>query len=260
MTFLKSLSSVFVSVEDPGRAESVYTNLLGRAPVEPAVFQLGRTRLILRTGSGSEGLAALGFATPSLESWLTEPGRPELSPRADRLDRSSFAVLRPSSRGVPILLSEGGERPEDPGAVDPSAVAGIDHVVVLSKDLEATRALYEDALGLRLALDRSFEERGTRLLFFRVGDTTVEIGGKLGVPPEPDAEDVLWGIAYRVGNVDGAKERLSSLGFDLSDVRAGRKPGTRVCSVRGPTAGVPTLLIEPVTRESRAQGESGGVY
>ena len=56
----------------------------------------------------------------------------------------------------------------------------IDHVVIRSADPEATIAFYGDQLGLRLALDRTFEERGVRLIFFRVGGVTVEIAAQAG--------------------------------------------------------------------------------
>jgi hypothetical protein len=35
---------------------------------------------------------------------------------------------------------------------------------------------------------------------------------------------------------------------DVSDIRTGRKPGTRVLTVRNGTCGIPTLLVEPATR------------
>ena len=34
-------------------------------------------------------------------------------------------------------------------------------------------------------------------------------------------------------------------GVDVSEVRTGRKPGTRVMTVRSGTCGVPTLLVQP---------------
>ena len=36
---------------------------------------------------------------------------------------------------------------------------------------------------------------------------------------------------------------LTREGFDVSEVRSGRKPGTRVCTVNGEPNGVATLLI-----------------
>jgi len=42
----------------------------------------------------------------------------------------------------------------------------------------------------------------------------------------------------------------NAAGLDVAEVRLGRKPGTRVFTVRDKTCGVPTLVLEP--RWSRA--------
>ena len=147
-----------------------------------------------------------------------------------------------------LVLGEQGEVAEDSATGsgrDPSGiVAGLDHLVVLSSSPEDSLRLYRDALGLRLALDRSFEQRGVRLIFFRVGGTTLEIGARLGSPPQPEHSDAFGGLAWRVDDADAIRSRLAAEGFDVSEVRAGHKPGTRVCTVRGPTHGVGTLLIQ----------------
>jgi hypothetical protein len=67
----------------------------------------------------------------------------------------------------------------------------------------------------------------------------------MGPPPQPERGDAFGGLAWRVPNVDAIRARLLGSGFDVSEVRAGHKPGTRVCTVRRPTHGVPTLLIQP---------------
>ena len=83
---------------------------------------------------------------------------------------------RQFSDSIPIELisEESGPLPEwdrvRAQSIDPqSAIQALDHVVVFSADVEATRAFYGDLLGIRLALDRTFEKRGVRLLFFRMG-------------------------------------------------------------------------------------------
>lgn len=145
------------------------------------------------------------------------------------------------------------------GAVGDGAatVYALDHAVVQTRDPEAAVALYGDGLGLRLALDRTFEAWGVRLLFFRVGGITVEIAARLdGGDADPsqgdegpsEGTDRLWGLSWRVRDADAARERLAADGFDVSEVRTGRKPGTRVVTVRAPTHGVATLLIEPARR------------
>ena len=125
-----------------------------------------------------------------------------------------------------------------------ATVFALDHAVVRTPDPEAAKALYGEGLGLRLALDRSFEQWGARLLFFRVGGVTVEIAAQLGEKPAEGGDDRLWGLSYRVTDADAARARLADAGFDVSEVREGRKPGTRVLTVRDGTLGIPTLMLE----------------
>jgi catechol 2,3-dioxygenase-like lactoylglutathione lyase family enzyme len=147
--------------------------------------------------------------------------------------------------------------PTRPGA----SVHALDHAVIRSPDADAARALYGDGLGLRLALDRSFEQWGMRLLFFRVGGVTVEVACALEGAERPDAvageideqnpaEDRFWGLCFRVRDLDAAAQRLSGSGVEVSNVRDGRKPGTRVATVQSCTHGVATLLLE---REDESQ-------
>ena len=88
-----------------------------------------------------------------------------------------------------------------------------------------------------------------RLLFFRVGGVTVELAAPLAAPPTPSGRDRFWGISWRVPDIDAARARLAAAGFDVSEVRPGNKPGTRVCTVRRETHGVATLLLE-ATRDA----------
>ena len=81
-----------------------------------------------------------------------------------------------------------------------------------------------------------------------MGGVTVEIGARLDANPEPGASDELWGLSYRVADADAARARLAEAGIDVSEVRSGRKPGTRVFTVKDGTFGVPTLMLEPAPR------------
>jgi len=134
-----------------------------------------------------------------------------------------------------------------------ASVCALDHAVVQSTDGDATRALFGEALGLRLAVDKEFADWGVRLMFFRVGGVTVEVasalagidaGAAMPGASAPDGQDRLYGMSFRVGRIDDARERLAVAGFDVSPVRTGRRPGTRVCTVRDRTHGVPTLMLE----------------
>ena len=70
----------------------------------------------------------------------------------------------------------------------------------------------------------------------------VEIGADLKAAVT-DAPDRLTGLAWRVRDPDAARARLAHAGFDVSEVRKGRKPGTRVFTVRSGVAGAPSLMI-----------------
>jgi catechol 2,3-dioxygenase-like lactoylglutathione lyase family enzyme len=153
----------------------------------------------------------------------------ELSPRATR--GLAVAIVQ---RGAPLIGSETSNAP--------SAIHALDHVVVRTSDPDAALALYERGLGIRLALDRTFG--GIRMLFFRIGGVTLEIveDRDLG------AADALYGLAYRVRDIDGANARLRVAAFDVSEVREGRKPGTRVFTVRAGTCGVRALILSDPSR------------
>jgi methylmalonyl-CoA epimerase len=140
----------------------------------------------------------------------------------------------------------------------------MDHVVVLSPDMEASRRLWQHVLGARLALDRTFPERDRRLLFFRLNDITIEISGGAQQTAEGVGKpDRLWGVAWGVDDLEATVERLRADGIDVSDVRNGVKPGTLVATVKGDaTHGVATLLIEHTPESFRPESRQpvGSAY
>jgi len=86
-------------------------------------------------------------------------------------------------------------------------------------------------------------------MFFRCGDLIVEVVRR-PVAGTNQAHDRLWGLSWRVADIDATRARLVADGIDVSEVRQGRKPGTRVMTVRGGTCGVQTLLLERTAREA----------
>jgi catechol 2,3-dioxygenase-like lactoylglutathione lyase family enzyme len=244
------------------RLENTYLELLSPQPEGSSAVGL-RARLEEK----GEGLLGLAFGTGDADlcqASLAERGLHPAAPRKGLArDRDSGAVreyrsvlLPPDeSRGVLLFAIQHLSTSEllPPAArVAPaaSAVTGVDHVVVRTADAEAAKQLYGRELGIRLALDRSFEQWGARLLFFRIGGLTIEIAASLGEEVEPGAADNLWGIAYRVPDADAARERLTGEGFDVSQVRRGRKPGTRVFTVRSEAHGVATLCLEAAPKKN----------
>ena len=283
LEMLSAFHSAVVSVRDHAAAVNHYASLFGRPASfvgeskdgEPgpgagpvALFRLDNMCLELRQADSPEGLvgirleaehladvqAACAARQVSLASARTERvGAPSSAAESDAVRRLSIAGVEPkASRGLPVSLVEvQAQAPalDAPADLDDRAgIRALDHVVVLSPAIDRTRAFYDEGLGIRLALDKTFEARGVRLLFFRLGGTTIEIGGRVGVEEDPAGRDRFGGLAWQVVQIDAIQERLLGAGFDVSEIRDGNKPGTRVCTVRDRTHGVPTLLIEPVSR------------
>ncbi len=281
---LHALDHVIIGVSDLDAAARTYAALLGREAswrgVHPgygtanALYRLanGYVELLAPAGDGAigaqiaatleaqgEGMLGLAFATDDAAAFAERTGAAPPAPGegrdeatgAERRWKNSF-LPTDVARGLLLFAIEHDSPPDALPLVEPEKPAAapdaLDHVVIASPDLEGARALYGDRLGLRLALDRSFEQRGLRMLFFRVGGVTVEVVGRLGVEPDPAAPDAFGGIAYRVPDAEATRARLAEAGFDVSEVRDGHKPGTQVCTVRAETHGVPTLLIQPQPR------------
>jgi catechol 2,3-dioxygenase-like lactoylglutathione lyase family enzyme len=276
---------VGIAVRDLGAGSRAYTALLGREPawraapadgLESAMFGLGNVAVELAAPSGDgpvgerlralleadgERLASLAFCVDDVDraaQRLERVGlRPEPVTARESLDRRSGArahwrrtrASTEMTHGVRMFfLQRDVPLPASRATADePAAVSGLDHVVIHTPDPERAAALYGARLGLDLRLDRTNPAWGARLMFFRCGDLIVELAHDLGagVSAGPDR---LWGLSWRVPDAEAARTRLAATGFDVSEVRPGRKPGTRVFTVRDGTCGVPTLVLEPVPR------------
>jgi catechol 2,3-dioxygenase-like lactoylglutathione lyase family enzyme len=152
-----------------------------------------------------------------------------------------------ATRGVRLFFLElDGERPRAKATAD-APVTGLDHVVVSTGDSDRAAALYGARLGLDMALDRTHQDWG-QLMFFRCGDLIVEVVRRPVAGGDAD-HDKLWGLSWRVADIDAARARLLKAGIDVSDARTGRKPGTRVMTVRSGTCGVQTLFLERTPRD-----------
>jgi catechol 2,3-dioxygenase-like lactoylglutathione lyase family enzyme len=157
-----------------------------------------------------------------------------------------------ATHGVRIFIMQ--RRSPDPCVYapgPPDAISALDHVVVNSANPERAASLYGARLALRLALDRSNPDWDMRLMFFRVGGLTVELAHKIsaGIGPQPDK---LWGLSWRVPDIEAAHARIEKSGLAATSIRQGRRPGSRVFTVREGTLGVPTLILsaEPANASS----------
>jgi catechol 2,3-dioxygenase-like lactoylglutathione lyase family enzyme len=275
------LDHVVVLVGDIKAGATAYQTLLARAPawqssgdgIERVLFTLDNMSLELMSPVGhgatadriravlaaqGDGLASLCFRTPDIARMHRRLDRLALKPEpiaeAESRDQTTGAMLSwrrtraatEATRGVRLFFLElAKERPRSAATAE-APMTAMDHVVVSTADPERAAALYGARLGLDMALDRSHPDWG-RLMFFRCGDLIVEVVQRPGANLDP-AQDKLWGLSWRVADIDATRARLVSAGVDVSDARTGRKPGTRVLTVRNGTCGIPTLLMERTPR------------
>jgi len=275
---ITGLDHVVVLTGDIADAEAAYQSLFARTPswrnsgdgAERVLFTLDNVTLELMAPSGDsqaaeriravlaaqgEGLASLCFRTNDIAKMHRRLDRLALKPEPVAEVESRDAVTEATlswkrtraatdaTRGVRLFFLElGKERPLSV-RTGPASITAMDHVVVSTPDPERAAALYGARLGLDMALDRSHPDWG-RLMFFRCGDLIVEVTHRPGKPAD-GTQDRLRGICWRVADMDATHARLTSAGVDVSEIRNGRKPGTRVATVRSGTCGVPTLLVQP---------------
>ena len=274
---ITGLDHVVILVSDIAAATAAYQTLFARSPAwrngddgaERVLFTLDNVTLELMAPSGAsanadriravlaeqgEGLASLCFRTSDVGKMHRRLDRLTLKPEpvteAESRDAASGASISwkrtraatSATRGVRMFFLElAKERPLSVRTTVASITA-MDHIVVSTSDPERAAALYGARLGLDMALDRSHPDWG-RLMFFRCGDLIVEVTHRPGKHPNA-ARDSLWGMTWRVADMDATRERLVADGVDVSEIRDGRKPGTRVMTVRSHTCKIPTLLLE----------------
>jgi catechol 2,3-dioxygenase-like lactoylglutathione lyase family enzyme len=274
---ITGLDHVVALVRDIGAAKAAYQTLLARAPAwqnsgegaDRVLFTLQNITLELMAPSGfsvtadrmrallddHDGvLASLCFRVADVGKMHRRLERVALKPEpvadVESSDTETGAVLHwkrtraatEFTRGVRMFFLELAEERPISAVTDVGPIEGLDHVVVATEDSERAAALYGARLGLDMALDRSHHDWG-QLMFFRCGDLIVEVvrrpvaGGDL-------AHDRLWGLSWRVADIEATRVRLTTAGVDVSEVRKGRKPGTRVMTVRSGTCGIQTILLE----------------
>jgi catechol 2,3-dioxygenase-like lactoylglutathione lyase family enzyme len=280
---ITGLDHVVVLVSDIEAATTAYQTLFARTPAwrnrsdgtERVLFTLDNMTLELMSPSGEgatadriravlaeqgEGLASICFRTNDVAKMHRRLDRLTLKPEpvgeAESRDVPSGATISwkrtraatDATRGVRMFFLElARERPLSVRTTAASITA-MDHVVISTSDPERAAALYGARLGLDMALDRSHPDWG-RLMFFRCGDLIVEVVHRPGKDATADqTHDRLYGLSWRVADAEATRARLMAAGVEVSEVRTGRKPGTRVLTVRSGTCGIPTLLVERTAR------------
>ena len=265
-----------------GAATAVYESLLGRPAdwrastggAATALFRLGNTSLELMAPDGEgavadrlreiiteegPGLKSLAFGTGDIAGALHKLTRRGLMPDDSAEGSSTNEIDGKTRKWTRFRCSDAQTAgvktfilcPEEalPVAEAPeSSAKTLDHIVINTPNPDRALGLYGARLGLDLALDRTREEWKTRFLFFRTGGLTFEVIHRLGETHDPSSHDTIWGLTWEVDDLAAAHARLTEAGFDVSEQRTGRKPGSTVFTVRDGTLGVPTLFIAHSSR------------
>ncbi|MAB13465.1 VOC family protein [Parvibaculum sp.] len=238
------------------RLENTYVELLaatGEGPNATAVSTFieekgegvfGIALQVTNAESAREAFAVRGLPVGKV---ATAEGVDEMT--GAKREWKSFFIDRQATRGLTVFaiehLSPADALPMAPlgaGVREDEAVQAADHVVVMTPDAEAVKTLFEERVNIRLALDHSKPEWGVRQLFFRTGGMTLEVVQPLDETRAPK-KDHFWGLAWKAHHINAVQARLAAQGYDMSDVKTGRKKGSFVATIRKPTCNVPTILI-----------------
>lgn len=153
--------------------------------------------------------------------------------------------------GLPTTRSEREPPPAPPP--HPNGVAGLDHVVAITPQLERTvDALCAAGLDLRRIREESTPAGAPRQAFFRLGPTILEV---VQEPPEAiergggaDRPAFFWGLALVAPDLEAT---VASLGGErVSEIRDAVQPGRRIATLRRAAGlSVPVALITPRRQE-----------
>ena len=276
---ISSLDHIILAVNDLQDAEKNYKNILGIEPswrglhkelgTANVIFNFKNTYLELLSAEGEgvgadlvnesikkngEGLAGIVLNTKDISKAskklkdlgflvgdvLTGEGK-----NKDTNDIRNWKYLflpQELTRNLFLFLIEHtkGILPQDE-KFPPGSVNKLDHVVINTNDADGFINIYQDIFNIRLALDRIIEHWKSRMLFFRLNKTTIEVIEK---KDRKDPNDSLWGLAWEVESIKDAHERLVSKGVEVTKIKKGLKENTLVATIKSHTHNVPTLLIE----------------
>ena len=278
---ISSLDHIILAVEDLKDAEKNYKNILGIEPswrglhkelgTANVIFNFKNTYLELLSAEGEgvgadlvkesikkngEGLAGIVLNTKDISKAskrlkdlgflvgdvLTGEGK-----NKDTNDIRNWKYLflpQELTRNLFLFLIEHtkGILPQDEKFL-PGSINRLDHVVINTNDADGFINIYQDIFNIRLALDRIIEHWKSRMLFFRLNKTTIEVIEK---KDRKDPNDSLWGLAWEVKSIKDAHERLVSKGVEVTEIKKGLKENTLVATIKSHTHNVPTLLIEHI--------------
>lgn len=120
-----------------------------------------------------------------------------------------------------------------PSTVPPGAHANgstiVDHVVVVTPNLERTTGAFA-ARGLDVRRVRDTDQYGApfRQVFFRGGETIIELIGPVDPAPDDDRPAHFFGLAFTVANIDAT---AAGLGDGVGGLKDAVQPGRRIVTL-----------------------------
>ena len=276
---ISTLDHLIIAVKDLDQAEKNYKKILGTNPVwrgrhkslgtANSIFNFKNTYLELLTSDGEglgaeliknliqengEGLAGIVFGVDDMlqtvqqlkqEGYqISDPAEGEGSDdETNKVRKWENLFLPPElTRGLFsfIIQHRDGELPSYKEYAKDS-INKLDHVVINTNNADSFIETYRDVFKIRLALDKTIEHWNSRMLFFRLNKTTIEVVERSN---NEKPKDTLWGLAWEVESIEDTHKRLVSEGVEVSDIKAGLKENTLVATVKSHTHNVPTLIIQ----------------
>ena len=276
---INTLDHLIIAVKDLNEAEQNYKKLFGLNPVwrgehkelgtANVIFNFKNTYLELLSANGEglgamlvnsaieesgDGLIGVVFGVESIKrssKSLIEKGFAitDISDGEGRNNRSNelrkwknFFLPKELSRGIFSFIIEHTEGSlKKPGKYPSDSINKLDHLVINTNDADGFIQIYQNIFKIRLALDKVIEHWDSRMLFFRLNKTTIEVVEKRD---EKEPKDSLWGLAWEVENIKEAHKRLTNNGVEMTSIKKGVKENTLVSTIKSHTHNVPTLLIE----------------
>lgn len=143
------------------------------------------------------------------------------------------------------LVTRVGDRPSGDAPVHPNGATLVDHVVVVTPRLDRSIAAFE-ARGLDVRRVRPTDQYGPafRQVFFRGGETVIEMIGPDEPPADDDRAAHFYGLAFTVSDLEAA---AAHLGDGLGHIKDAVQPGRRIATLRHAQydISVPIALMTP---------------
>lgn len=121
-----------------------------------------------------------------------------------------------------------------------NGVVGVDHVVVLSPDLDRTTDAF-DAAGLPLRRVRDLPKIKRQQRFFWAGDVIIEMVGP--AKPKGDGAASIWGLALVADDLEAAAQRMGEL---MTTPKPAVQPGRFISAIKTDELGM-SLTVAVMT-------------